>query len=148
MREFALGSARNPRESPQSPSEATLQRVTETLAKQKAAAVSAAKKENLSKAGASDPAAERAIRKDFERRYPGVHLASVKMVDSAWKVNLNDFGAPRNRYKDAEVLVPIKGTKACVAVPANAAQKATGGGKFATEYEHDEFIEGLAVPCP
>ena len=73
---------------------------------------------------------------------------SADPSDSNWKVNHNDFGVVRNRYKNAEVLIVIKGTKTCVAVPANAAQKSMGGGKFANDYDFDQFLEGSAVPCP
>src|SRR5258708_24469509 len=118
------------------------------MQKQLAAAEGAAKKENLTKPAAADPGAQKAIRKDFESRLKGVVIKAVNMTDSGWKVNHNDFGQVRNRYKNAEVIIAIKGSKVCLAVPANAAQASMGGGTFTTEYEHDQFTEGYAVPCP
>lgn len=75
-------------------------------------------------------------------------IRAVYMTDSAWKTNMNDFGVVRNHYKNAEVIIQIKDSKACVALPANAAQRSAGAGKFDASYEFDEWTGGLAVPCP
>ena len=123
-------------------------RLKAAMQKQLAAAVASAKKENLTKPGAPDAGAQKAIRKDFETRLPGVQIKAVNMIDSGWKVNHNDFGQVRNRYKNAEVIIGIKGTKVCLAVPADAAQASMGGGTFTTEWEFDQFTQGYAVPCP
>jgi hypothetical protein len=127
--------------------EKVIERLKDAMKKQVAAAESAAKKENLSKPAAADAGAQKAIRADFEKRLPGVQIKSVYMTDAGWKVNYTDYGAIRNRYKNAEVVIQIKGSTACLAVPANAAQAHMGGGTYSTEYLFDEFTQGFAVPC-
>lgn len=131
------------------PSDVMINRLKDAMHKQLEAAENAASKDKLSKPAAPDPSAQKAIRANFETHHKGVQVKSVYMIQSDWKVNYTDIGVIRNRYKNAEVIIAIQGsTKACLAVPADAAQQNLGGSQYSTEYSHDEFLEGLAVPCP
>lgn len=108
----------------------------------------AAKATNLRPAGARDAATEAAIRADFERRSKGVEIKAVTMVDSQWRANQNELGVVRNRFKSADVVIPVKGTNVCVAIPSIAGQASMGGGQFSEQYSFDVFVQGVAVPCP
>jgi hypothetical protein len=68
------------------------------------------------------------------------------LITSDWKTNFDGL-QPRNRYKNAAVVISVKDADFCVEVPANAAQDAKGS-SFDSSFHHDVFDQGRAVPCP
>lgn len=128
----------------ETPSDKVLAEADSTMKEQRDAALAAAPKWQLPEAAAADPAAEKAIKKDFLEKHPGSDIKRVYMT-SGWKTNMDGL-VTRNRYKDAIVLLGVKGTDICLRVPANAAQDAKGAG-FESQFKHDVFDEGTVVPC-
>jgi hypothetical protein len=111
---------------------------------QREAAIAAAPKWKMPDAAAADAAAEKAIKADFLEKHPGSDIKRVFMT-SGWKQNMNGL-AVRNRYKEAVVVIGVKGTDICMRVEANAAQDANGGG-FDSKWKHDVFTAGTVLPC-
>lgn len=131
------------------PSPAILERADKVKQAQKDAAAVAAKKwgEKVKPtvAASKDAAAEKAITEDFLKWHAGAEIKKVVLTDADWKQNYDGL-VVRNRYKNAEVLIAVKGESFCLAVPANVAQGSTGTG-FEKAYKHDVFNKGRAVPC-
>jgi hypothetical protein len=129
----------------ETPSAEKLAEADTMMKEQREAAIAAAPKWKLPEPAAADPAAEAAIKKDFLVQHPGSDIKRVTMT-SGWKQNMNGL-VVRNRYKEAIVLIGVKGTDICLRVQANAAQDANGSGGFDSKYKHDVFDAGTAVPC-
>lgn len=128
----------------ETPSEEVLAEADSTMKEQRDAALAAAPKWQLPAAAPADPAAEKAIKKDFLEKHPGSDVKRVYMT-SGWKTNMDGL-VTRNHYKDAIVLIGVKGTDICLRVPANAAQDAKGAG-FEAQFKHDVFDVGTVVVC-
>ena len=131
------------------PSAAVLTGADELAQRQRDAAAAAAKKwgETVKPtvAASKDAAAEKAITEDFLKWHAGADIKKVVLTDASWKQNYDGL-VVRNRYKEAEVLIGVKGESFCLSVPANVAQASTGTG-FEKAYKHDVFDRGRAVPC-
>jgi hypothetical protein len=54
---------------------------------------------------------------------------------------------PVRRYKDATVVIEAKGGSYCALVHASVGQPHMGGGRYASEYGVDEFVEAIPVTC-
>jgi hypothetical protein len=128
----------------ETPSAEALARADEAMKEQREAALVAAKKWQLPEAAAADPKAEQAIKKDFLAKHAGSDIKRVFMT-SGWKTNTDGL-VVRNRYKEAIVLIGVKGTDICMRVKANAAQASNGSG-FDSKYSHDVFNSGTVVQC-
>jgi hypothetical protein len=128
----------------ETPSAEVLAKADASMKEQRDAAIAAAPKWKMPDAAAADAAAEAAIKKDFLEQHPGSDIKRIYMT-SGWKQNMDGL-VVRNRYKDAIVVMGVKGTDICMRVLANAAQDAKGGG-FDSKWKHDVFTAGTVVPC-
>ena len=128
----------------ETPSAEKLAEADAMMKEERELAIAAAPKWKMPEAAGADPAAEAAIKKDFLEKHAGSDIKRVYMT-SGWKQNMDGL-VVRNRYKEAIVLIGVKGTDICLRVEANAAQDAKGGG-FESKYKHDVFDVGTVVAC-
>ncbi len=128
--------------------EAILGRIDTVASEREKTLADLAASSDVKLADAHDAGAERAIKESYQQWQPSMQIVSVRMQDAEWKPVQNDFGIVLRRYKNARVVVRAKSGAYCLAVPASVGQPHAGGGKFASTYGVDQFLEGFPIRCP